>query len=415
MSSTKELSHWRFWPVFILAFFYPMNNGMINLLVPIYYLQEGLYEGAIGVLSAGTTIAYVFSPLLLNKVSQKIKRKTSIIISLTGVFLSEIIFYFTLNPILFIISRTVEGIFMGLYWPNLQSSISDNIFHEHRKLTAKYNISWNLGILGGFLLGALLLFIFELLEIIFYIAPILIFINLIIAIGAFQEPKKINIHSKEFKEYIKKKKLNLVKAVKIKEEKDDFTKISFPLIFPVLLVIGYCLPRAAINFLYPLKSELLNFEPYTVYIAIFFLALSQMISMIFASLMKLRRFNKIPPIMIGILVLIFPIIALNQEFLIFIILFLIIGSCTGILYGVSLRLFLILNMKENKSIYSAFLESILGLVFLITPILSGVIAAIDLNITFYLLTSILFILFFVLLILSIKKVNFEVNEKENVE
>lgn len=412
MNSTKELSYWRFWPVFILAFFYPMNNGMINLAIPIYYLQEGLNTGAIGILSAGATISYTFSPLLLNKISQKIKRKTSIIIALFGVFVAEIFFYLTLNPILFIISRILEGFFMGLYWPNLQSSISDNIFHKHSSLTAKYNISWNSGMLIGFLFGAFLLFSFAYLEIIFYVAPILIFINLIIAITAFQEPRKLNIHSKQFKEHIKQQKINLVKAVEIKEEHVDFRKLSYPKLYPFLIIIAYCLTRASINFLYPIKSEFLGFEEYTVYIATFFLALSQVIAMFFASIMKLRYFNKIPPIMIGILVVVIPMIALNQELIIFIILFLFVGACTGVLYGVSLRLFLMLNIKDNTSKYSGILESLIGFGFLITPIFSGFIADIDLNITFYILTAIICIIFILSLSLAIKKVDFSKENKK---
>jgi sugar phosphate permease len=407
MESPEELSYWRFWPVFILAFFYPMNNGMINLAVPIHYLQEGLSTGIIGILSAGTTISYTFSPILLNKFSQRIRRKTSITISLIGVFFSEIIFYFTLNPALFLISRSVEGIFMGLYWPNLQSAISDNIFHKHSSLTAKYNISWNSGMLSGFLFGALLLFSFGFLELIFYAAPILIFINLLVAVSAFQEPKKLNIHSKEFKEYIKEQDINLIKAVEIKKENDDFRKLSYPRLYPVLIIVAYCLTRASVNFLYPIKSELLGFEEYTVYIATFFLALSQVISMFLASIMKLRYFGLVPPVMIGILVFVIPILALNQEFFIFIIMFLVVGSCTGVLYGVTLRMILMLNIKNNISKFSGILESLIGAGFLITPIFSGFIAAIDLNISFYVLTSIIGILFVFSLIVAFYKFEYK--------
>ncbi|MBD3216160.1 MAG: MFS transporter [Candidatus Lokiarchaeota archaeon] len=407
MRSPEELSYWRFWPVFILAFFYPMNNGMINLAIPIYYLQEGLNTALIGILSAGSAISYMFSPILLNKLSQKLKRKTSITISLIGVFCSEIIFYFSLNPLLFLISRSVEGIFMGLYWPNLQSAISDNIFHKHSALTAKYNISWNSGMLTGFLFGALLLFSFGLLELIFYAAPILIFINLLVAVSAFQEPKKLNIHSKEFKDYVKEQEINLIKAVKIKKEEDDFRKLSYPRLYPVLIIVAYCLTRASVNFLYPIKSELLGFEEYTVYIATFFLALSQVISMFLASLMKLRYFNFVPPIMIGILIIVIPLIALNQDLSIFIILFFVVGSCTGVLYGVTLRMILMLNIKNDTSKFSGILESLIGAGFLITPIFSGFIAAVDLNITFYVLTLIIGVLFVFCMIVAIYKVEYK--------
>ncbi|MBD3196845.1 MAG: MFS transporter [Candidatus Lokiarchaeota archaeon] len=409
MDFYEELRYWRFWPVFILAFFYPMNNSLINLAVPIYYFQEGYSTQIIGFIAAGSTYTYLFSPILLDKVSQRIKRRTSIIGSLVGVFLVEIIFYITLQPIPFLISRIIEGFFMGLYWPNLQSSISDNIFHEHSKLTAKYNISWNSGILCGFLLGAVILFVFRALLLIFYVAPLLIFINLIVAATAFQEPKKINKHSKEFQRYLKEKEsLTLAQAVKIKQERDDFMKISFSVVYPILLIISYCITRATINFLYPIKSELLNFEAYSVYIASFFFALSQIISMIIASLMKLKFFKIIPILSLIITVIMVPILGLNTNYWIFLILFFIIGFCTGILYGVSLRLLLMLNIKKNTSRYSAFLESLIGFGFLIAPIIAGFIAEINLELTFTLLDGVLLLSTITLLFLAIKKVKISV-------
>jgi MFS family permease len=387
-----------------------MNSALINLAVPIYYFQQGFSTEIIGFLAAGTTYSYILSPILFNKISQKLKRKTSIIIALSGVLGSQIIFYVTLIPLGFLVFRIIEGLFMGLFWPNLQSSISDNIFHEHSKLIAKYNLSWNCGILGGFLSGAILLFFLNNLLIIFYVSPLLILLDLIIGLLAFKEPRKINKHSEEFKRYClekeEKEELDLQKAVKIREERDDFLKISFPVLFPILLIFSYAFTRAILNFLYPIKSEILNFESYTVYIRTFIFAISQIISITFASLMKLKYYLTIPILSVFLTVLIVPFIGITTEFWIFIVIFFACGFFTGILYGVAIKLFLILNMKQNTSKFSSILESLLGFSFLVAPIFAGFFATINLNGTFFLLAILLLIFGLVMVILAKTKIKY---------
>jgi len=186
MNKTENYQKWRFWPIICLAFFYPVNGALVNLAIPLYYFKRGTNIEIIGFLAAGVTMTYCFSPMLLNSISKKINRRRRVILGIVGVSLAQIVFYFSLEPIPFFIARLVEGFMAGFIWSNLQSSITDNAHHNHSKYLAKYNLSWNAGVLGGYLLGAIVLYFVDNLEIIFYIAPLLVVSNAFIILFFFQ-------------------------------------------------------------------------------------------------------------------------------------------------------------------------------------------------------------------------------------
>ncbi|MFX1394409.1 MAG: MFS transporter, partial [Promethearchaeota archaeon] len=115
---------WKFWPVMCLSFLYPVNTSLISLSIPIYYFNIGVSVEIIGFLAAASSITYSFSPVLVDKLSQKLGRKKSILIATLGASAAQISFYFTLEPVIFFIARLMEGFVMGFFWPNLQSTIS---------------------------------------------------------------------------------------------------------------------------------------------------------------------------------------------------------------------------------------------------------------------------------------------------
>ena len=94
-------------------------------------------------------------------------------------------------------------------------------------------------------------------------------------------------------------------------------------------------------------------------------------------------------------IIIFYLFGLMSDYWMFFLLFICLGLLGGILYGISLKLILILNVERGTSKYSSYLESIVGLFTLTGPILSGVIATYDLNLSFYIMALTLFGLFII--------------------
>jgi MFS family permease len=247
---------WRFWPVICIALLYPINNSLIALAIPLYFFRQGVDVRFIGLIAAGAAMTYSFSPLLFKNIADKLGRKFCVIIALLGTSLAQLVFYFTLNPMIFLISRMSEGLITGLFWPNLQASISDNAFQDHDRKLSRFNFGWNSGVLLGFLMGALVLFVIDDLKIIFFIAPVLVFAASLISILFFQESKKYNINTVTRDRITEHSNLNYNKS-------KDY---RIPKILPILLVISFAFAKGSINILYPIKSEIIGFEPYTVYL-----------------------------------------------------------------------------------------------------------------------------------------------------
>ena len=105
MTNEEIPQKWRFWPVILLSTFYTINSSLIMLGIPIFFFQIGISLEIIGLLSAAQIIAYCISPILLNKLSDKLGRKRSMIISMVGVSITQITYYFVLDPLIFFITH----------------------------------------------------------------------------------------------------------------------------------------------------------------------------------------------------------------------------------------------------------------------------------------------------------------------
>ncbi|MFX1569061.1 MAG: MFS transporter [Promethearchaeota archaeon] len=396
MSSDIKLQNWRFWPVILMAFSYTINGSLIMLGIPLLFYQKGVSIEIIGLLSAAQIIAYCFSPLLFNKVSDKLGRKRSVILSMVGVSICQITYLFILEPIVFFIVRFTEGLFLGFFAPNLQASISDNPSLDHSKYLSRFSLSFNSGSLAGLLFGTLFLFFIDNILLVFYIAPLMIIANSVIAIIFFQESTQKDETS------------SILNSIPTSNE----VKYHIPVIIPIVILFGFSFATGSVYFIYPIKSEILGFPPYSTYFLSFFFSLAQTISTYMASLWttkRLRLMSLISIILISLLIIAFGI---NEYFLGFIILFVVIGLSAGVLYGSALKFFMILNLTKQTSKYSSFMESLTGISYFTTQITAGIIGGLALELAFFTLAIIL-IGIFILYLLCIKKIYIISNNKKD--
>ncbi|MFX1357793.1 MAG: MFS transporter [Promethearchaeota archaeon] len=375
----KKTHTWKFWPVMCLAFMYPVNLSLISISIPIYYFNEKIPIEIIGIIASAIAITYSFSPILLDKLSQKFGRKKSVLIATLGASAAQISFFFTLEPVIFFIARLLEGFVMGFFWPNLQSTISDNPKDTQNKYAGKYNFSWNLGVMSGFLLGAIVVFFIDEIKSVFYFAALIMILTSVIAIFFFHEPSNMNSQTSSLDKY------NLRDHVADSQDKNNFSKYSIPLIIPILLGTGYCILRASMTLLYPIKSEILGFQTYIVYIFFFFLFLAQTCSTTVSSFLTMKSLKRITLVSLGCVFFLTMTLGMitTTNIVVYIILFLLIGIFCGLIIGSTLKLFIALNVKNQTSKYSSIYATLIGVCFLFTPILVGFIAAIDLNLGFY--------------------------------
>jgi len=338
-------------------------------------------------------MTYCFSPLLLSKISERFRlsRKKGVFFGVLGISVSQIIFYFSLEPIPFLISRVLEGFMAGLVWTNLQSTISDNAERNHSKYMAIYNFSWNLGTLLGFLAGTIMLFFIGDLLIIFYFSPFLLFINVFVILFFFEESVKIKNLNCE-KETEKGKKGGIINQSK--QDVQTLSRCYIPSIIPLLFMIAFSIVRVCVLFTYPLKSEILGFKAYTAYLLSFLCLITQTFSITFASYLPLKHLKKVSTICVLVSSAIVFLLGLNTNYVMFVILILVLGFFNGFLYSLGLKVFLYLNIQRETSKYSSICESSIGLTFLVAPIFAAFLTAAydDINLSFYAFSVILFLI-----------------------
>jgi len=388
MAVERVRQHWRFWPVLCLVFIFGFSSPLLMLAAPIYYIQQGVEIIFISLLSTALTITYSISPIILNKISDRLGRRKSIIIAMIGATGAEIVFFITLNPIVFLIERLFEGFILGFFFPNLQASISDNAQIDHQKYLARFNLSWGIAGIFGLLFGALFLQFLNDLKLLFYISPIFFVLNVFIAIFFFQEPIG------------DKKETQNVEVEIITKKHGDNQKLlttsiySIPVIIPLLLILAISFASGNGTLLYPIKSDMLGYQPSTTYLVIVFATVTQSLAMYLSSIItikKLKLFSSLTILAHACTFLFFPI---SEFYYIFIILFILSGFFYGFLYGTASKLFLTLNIVKKTSIYSSISESFVGVSFFISQIILGFVAGINVNIAYITLSLILLIIFF---------------------
>jgi len=391
MVTEESYRNWRFWPVLCLAFIYAFSSPLLMLATPIYFFQQGVDIRFISLLSTALTITYCFSPIIFNKISDKLGRKKSVVISMIGAGCAQFTYYFTLNPLVFLIERLFEGLILGFFFPNLQASISDDPTIDHRKYLSRFNLSWSIAIVFGLLFGSVFLQFIGDVKLIFYINPIFLTLNAIIAIFFFQEPKDLNSSThKSISDFNTKKSINNQKSMTL-------NKNYIPVIIPLLLIFALSFASGNSTLLYPIRAELLGFQSSSTYLITVFATFSQSITMYFASLLVLNKLKLISIIALLVYSFLFIFFNLNDIYFLFIILFLLSGFFYGIIYGAASKFFLTLNILKKTSKYSSIMESSSGFTFFISQIFLGFMVDINIELGYITLSLSLTIIFLITL------------------
>ena len=392
MSIENISQKWRFWPVLCLAFIFAFANPLLMLATPIYFFQQGVQIKFISLLTIAMTITYSISPILLTRISDRLGRRKSIIISMIGATSLQLIFYITLNPVVFLIERLLEGFILGFFFPNLTASISDVPNIDHQKYLAKFNLSWSIAIVFGLIFGWVILQFTDDLVFIFYISPIILLVNIFIAIFLFRQFTPPNFKPQDnYTNY----------STNNPENNQDSTTISnyfIPVIIPLLFILYTSFAAGNGSFLYPIRSELLGFHFSSTYFVNIFAVVSQSIAMYFASVLTLNKLKLVSIITLSVYPFLFIFFIFNEIYSLFIILFMFSGFFYGMLYGAASKLFIALNVLKKTSKYSGILESSTGMAFFISMLFLGFIADINILLGYFSLSLSLFVIFFITLV-----------------
>jgi hypothetical protein len=257
------------------------------------------------------------------------------------------------------------------------------------KLAKNYNLAWNLGAIFSYLIGVILLNIIEDITLMFKVTLIYSIILVFFTIS-FENPKQdLKLEKKII---IDKKMVNSC----IKE------RIGFPIFLPFFLIGFYGFLIGSVILLYSIKSEMLGFEVFTIYLFNFFRMSAQALSIAITTKFPIKTLKKLLIISLFSTLLCFIIFGINDNIIIFGILFFIFGTFGAMIYTFSFKLSVYENMLKNTAKYSSYFETSFGLGYFLAPLIGGFIAEININLAFYFLAILNLISFLIYISLKTK-------------
>ncbi|QEE16733.1 MFS transporter [Promethearchaeum syntrophicum] len=406
---------YRTWSLYLLLIMKTLCQSLFFSALPNYLIYTiNMDPELIGVISSSTALAYIITPFIGQIIAKMIGRRQAIILSLflsSISYISQILFF---TPIILVVMQLIEGLSLGLFWPNTMMEISmwqkistkeqsDENFHH-------FNTSWNLGILGGYIIGFFLVILWKNDYIALIVACIIAFG--LIPIGFLLEREKKIIPAEK-----KNNEILLIKSHITKDEhrlediipKKALANISLVhLIFPAFIAwtlnIYFTMAKSMYNFIFPFNLKSANFQSYWRYLFIFLQQGLQVLGMNWIGTQAIRKKKLLTQwlLLFDTFCAIFMIFSSNIVFIVSATVLM--GLSTGLKQGLVIRINFDYSSKTGSSKYINFGELAAGIGFGITPIWVGFLVNINYQYSYIILASLSSIVLIIFL-LSLRKID----------
>jgi MFS family permease len=153
---------YRFWPVYAMSLLKTFFFSIYSIALPNYLIFEKQFSSSlVGAVGSVSAVAYILGPYFGRKITDKLGIKKTLLLSHTVSVISIFFSIFTTNSVVLIVMRAVDGFVTGFFWINILNLIATwevtceriSKKEKHRNFLSNFNFSWNLGLIGGFLVG----------------------------------------------------------------------------------------------------------------------------------------------------------------------------------------------------------------------------------------------------------------------
>ena len=368
----------------------------------------------IGVISASTALAYIITPFIGQLIAKQIGKREAIILSLflsSISYISQIIFF---SPVILVVMQLIEGLSLGLFWPNLMMEIS-----MWQKISTKeqsdqnfrhFNTSWNMGLLGGYMIGFFLVVLWKN-DFIALIAACIMTFGLIPLGFLLERENKLIPGEKQPNEVI------LIKSHITKDEhflediipKKPLAKISLlHLIFPAFIAwtlnIYFTTAKSLYNFIFPFNLKSADFQSYWRYFFIFLQQGLQVIGINWIGTQSIRRKKLLTQWLLLFDTFCAILMIFSENIFLIISATVLMGLSTGIKQGLVIRINFDYSSKTGSSKYINFGELAAGIGFGVTPIWVGVLVNFNYQYSYIILAGLSSIVLTIYL-LSLRKID----------
>ncbi|MHA1648264.1 MAG: MFS transporter [Promethearchaeota archaeon] len=408
---------YRTWPLYLLIGLKTLCQSLFFSALPNYLIYAiNMDPELIGVISASTALAYIITPFLGQWIAKLIGKRQAIILSLflTSIsFTSQVIFFI---PTVLVVMQLLEGISLGLFWPNVMMEIS-----MWQKISTKeqsdqnfknFNTSWNLGLLGGFVIGFFLVIFWENDFIALIVACVLVFCLIPLGFLLEREDKIIQIEKQPNEILLNKSPIlkddHLLddKKPEKKLPKISLTHILFPAFIAWTLNLYFTTAKSMYNFIFPFNLKSANFQSYWRYFFIFFQQLLQVIAINWIGTQSIRRKKHLTQWMLVFDTFCAILMIFSDNIYLIISATVLLGLSTGLKQGLVMRINFDYSTKTGNSKNITIGELTAGIGFGITPIWVGVLVNINYQYSYIILAALSSIVLIIYL-LSLRNIDLE--------
>jgi len=374
-----NLISYRAWPIFMISFCRLFFISIFERAFQNYiFSYKNVSVSMLGIISSAPLIAYIFAPILGHLITKKLGIRNSIVLSAisTPILVGAQMIYF--DPVYLIIIRVINGLLLGVFWPNCYNLLSKwqsvSSDAKSNKNFRNFNFSWNIGFISGLLVGFFWAFALD-----EYFAMTFAFI--------------ISFTLPFFSLFLKKEsELNHVdESISYKNDEDDpkrniksFNKqnsnnkmIAYPILFSWIALVIYAVSKSVFRFSYPVFLKESGNPLYFTYLIQLSIQVGQLGGLTWSNSMKIYS-RKISVYVSLIMILLSSIaIVLVQDIIYISIISASIGLFIGLIQGTSLKIMIDYGAAKNTKKYSTINEVLKGIGFGLTPIAAGFIAEIN--------------------------------------
>ncbi|MBY9021222.1 MAG: MFS transporter [Candidatus Lokiarchaeota archaeon] len=393
---------YRAWPIFMLAFCRLFFISIFERAFQNYlYFYQDISESMLGLIISAPLIAYIFGPIIGHYITLKFGIRNSIMVSaiFTPILVGAQIIYFDL--IYLIIIRVINGLLLGVFWPNCYNLLSrwQSVSSDARsnKNFRHFNFSWNLGFISGLLVGYF--WAFSLNEYFAMTFAFIISFSLPLFSLFLKKESELNHVDRNF--ISKNTEPKLKSDINSQDLQNSNNKmIAYPILFSWIAIVAYAAAKSMFRFSYPVFLKITDSPSYFTYLIQLSIQVGQLFGLTWSNSMKInsRKISVFASLIMIILSSILIILVQNILYISIITAF--IGLFIGLIQGTSLKIMIDYGAANRTKKYSTMNEVLKGIGFGLTPIAAGFIAEVNIYGVFVFLIIIGVIVFIPLLYLS---------------
>ena len=138
----------------LLIFLMSLGEGAVTPAIPLYGDALGASYSQLGFFMTGYSIAYTLMTVTAGIISDKIGRKSILLLSIGLSVIASLGYYYSATPVALLCFRTLEGASRGILWPLAEAIVADNTTGEARsKVMGRFTATYGLGAVVGTLSG----------------------------------------------------------------------------------------------------------------------------------------------------------------------------------------------------------------------------------------------------------------------